>query len=207
MDYYFSLIKNKNLIIFTFFVRNKDYNIYFLKISLFLCSFSLYFTINTLFFNDNSMHNIYEQEGKYDFLYQIPIIIYSTVISKIISILLKYLSITQKDVLKIKAINDMEKLKEVAFETIKQVRIKILIFYLLGFLLLFFSWFYLSLFCLVYVNTQLHVIKDTIISFCLSLLYPFGLSLLPGIFRIKALKAQQKDKNTMYLISKLIALI
>ena len=39
------------------------------------------------------------------------------------------------------------------------------------------------------------------------MIYPFGLNLLPGIFRIPALKAVKKDKKCLYKASKLIALI
>ena len=59
ITYYFSLIKQKQLLIFTFLV-NKDYNIYLMKISLFLCSFVLYLMTNTFFFDNNNMHKIYK---------------------------------------------------------------------------------------------------------------------------------------------------
>ena len=49
ITYYFSLLKQKQLIMFTFFVNN-DYNIYLMKISLFLCVFSLHLMTNTFFF-------------------------------------------------------------------------------------------------------------------------------------------------------------
>ena len=51
------------------------------------------------------------------------------------------------------------------------------------------------------------LIKDTLVSFGLSMLYPFGLNLLPGFFRIPALRAKNNDKKLMYKISGLIALI
>ena len=70
-QYYFGLLKRKQLIIFTFFTHS-DYNSRVLKISLFLFSFALYITINALFFNDSTMHKIYEDEGSFNFLYQIP---------------------------------------------------------------------------------------------------------------------------------------
>ena len=44
-------------------------------------------------------------------------------------------------------------------------------------------------------------------SFGLSMLYPFGLNLLPGFFRIPALRAEKKDKKTLYKIGNIIALI
>ena len=61
---------------------------------------------------------------------------------------------------------------------------------------------YISCFCGIYVNTQIHLIKDSLISF--TLVYPFAIYLLPGIFRIYALKAKNKDKECMYKFSQLI---
>ena len=47
-QYYCSLLKKKHLILFSFYPAN-DYNLIAVKISLFLLSFSLYFTINGFF--------------------------------------------------------------------------------------------------------------------------------------------------------------
>ena len=81
------------------------------------------------------------------------------------------------------------------------MKIKFIFFFLLGFLLLFIFWYYVSCFCLIYKNTQLYTIKDAAINFGLSLLYPFGLCLLPGIFRIASLRAKKKDREKMYKFS------
>ena len=51
------------------------------------------------------------------------------------------------------------------------------------------------------------LIKDTLISFGLSMLYPFGLNLIPGMFRIPALRTTKKDKKTLYKFSLIVALI
>ena len=51
------------------------------------------------------------------------------------------------------------------------------------------------MFCAIYVNTQFHLIKDTLISFGISLLYPFVIYLLPGIFRIRALSNKEKESD------------
>ena len=61
--------------------------------------------------------------------------------------------------------------------------------------------------CSVYTNTQIHLIKDTIISFGLSLLYPLGICLLPGMFRIPALRTPKKNKECVYKFSKIIQII
>ena len=51
------------------------------------------------------------------------------------------------------------------------------------------------------------LIKDTLISFALSMVYPFGLNLLPGMFRLPALRSKNQNKKCLYKISGLVALI
>ena len=80
-------------------------------------------------------------------------------------------------------------------------------YFIFNFLFLIFFWYYLGCFCAVYKNTQNHLIKDTILSFGLSLLYPFGLSIIPGLFRIPALNAPKHDKECFYKFSQIIQLI
>ena len=206
LEYYISLIKRKQIIIFTFYTSD-DYNSKIIKISLFLFSFSIYFTINALFFNDSTMHNIYEAKGEYNFIYQIPIILYSTIISIIINYLIKLLSLSEKNIINLKNNKEKENINEIFLKTKKTLIIKFSFFYIFNFLFLFFFWFYISSFCAVYKNTQIYLIKDTIISFSLSLLYPFGICLIPGILRIKSLKANKKDKECVYIISKILQLI
>ena len=204
-QYYLSLLKRKQILIFTFYTKD-DYNSKIIKMTLFLFSFGLYYTINALFFSDSTMHKIYEDEGTFDFIYQIPQIIYSTILSSIDNALVSYLSLSEKNILKIK--NTKEKNKENLLKLVDKTKkcliIKFILFFFFNFLSLIFFWYYLGCFCAVYKNTQLHLIKDTILSFSLSLLYPFGLSLLPGIFRIPSLKSKKQDKECMYIFSKIL---
>ena len=201
-QYYFSLLKMKHIIIFTFYT-NSDYNSRIIKIVLFIFSFSLYFTINTFFFNDSTMHKIYEEQGNFNFIYQLPQILYSTVICSIINAIIKYLSLSEKDILKLK--EKRNNLKEKSDSLLKLLQCKFIVFYILIYIFLILFWYYVSSFCVVYKNTQIHLIKDTLISFSLSLIYPFGLNLLPGILRIPSVRS--KEREIMYMISKFIQLI
>ena len=155
------------------------------------------------------MHKIYEDEGVFNFIYQIPQILYSTVLSNIENALISYLSLSEKNILIIKNTKEKNKenLKKLVYEIKKCLFIKFILFSLFNFLSLILFWYYLGCFCAVYKNAQFHLIKDTILSFSLSLLYPFGLCLLPGIFRIKALNSKNKDKECMYKFSKILQLI
>ena len=199
-QFYFDLLKENHLIIFTFFVRN-DYNIFILKFSLFLISFALFFFMNALFFNDDSMHKIYEDEGKYDFLYQIPQIIYSTFSTQIISSLLENLSLSNDQIISLKERMNEKKIKYELKTVRKYIKIKCILFFFIGLIILFGFWYYLSAFCAVYNNTQIPLIKDNFISFFTSMIYPFLFNLLPGIFRILSLRYKVKWQ---YITSKII---
>ena len=60
------------------------------------------------------------------------------------------------------------------------------------------------MFCVIYKNTQIHLIKDTLMSLGFSLIIPFGIYLFPGFFRIPAL-SNRKNKNVcLYKFSKIL---
>ena len=205
-QYYFSLIKKKQLLFFAF-CPNNDYNLIAVKMSLLILSFSLYFTINGFFFSDETMNKINQDHGKYDFLYQIPQMFYSTLISAVINIILKILSLSEKQILNIKREKTYLKAKKISNSVIRCLKIKLAFFFSLSLLLMLFFWYFISCFCAVYKNTQTTLIKDTLISFSLSMIYPFGINLFPGFFRIPSLRSKNKNKKYFYILSRYIALI
>ena len=208
-EYYKSLIITKQSIAFSFFTKT-DYNSRLIKINLFFTSFALYYAIKALFFNDNVMHVIYQNRGVYDFLFQLPQIIYSTIISTIIGTILSKLSLTQGNVVEIKnykkEINSQEHKNEFS-KFIKCIRIKIILFFIINYLLIIIFWYYLSCFCSAYKNTQVYLIKDVLISFGISLIYPFIINIFPAILRINSLKEKNNKHKYMYTISKILQLI
>ena len=205
-QYYWSLLKKKHLILFTFLPAN-DYNLFTLKISLFFLSFSLYLVINAFFFSDSTMHKITEDNGKFDILYQIPQILYSSIISAIINILLKTLSLSEKSFLKMKKENNLQNLKNEVFKVRRCIFIKFVAFFNISIILLIFFWYFITCFCAVYANTQSILFKDTLISFGLSMIYPLGINLIPGLFRIIALRDKNQNSECLYKISGYIAII
>ena len=152
------------------------------------------------------MNKTYNDEGDYDFIYNIPQIIYSLLISVAINLIIKFLSLSEKKVLGVKdeKRNKSEDLDIKIKKLFKVLKIKFVLFFIITFIVLLIYWFYITCFCGIYKNTQIHLIKDTISSFFTSLLYPFCLLLLPGIFRRCALKAKKKDKKLLYKFSQLL---
>jgi len=205
-QYYLSLLRTKHLLVFSFY-PNRDYNSMIIKICLFFFSFVLYLTVNTLFYTDSTIHNIYQNSGKFDFNYHIPQILYSTLISTIINMLVKSLSLSEKNILEIKHEKDYKSSQRKTLIVLRCLKIKFIHFFIISFIFLDLFWYYLACFCAVYSNTQYHVLNDTFLSFCLSLVYPLFINLIPGFFRIKSLKKANHEQQCLYKTSKIIQLI
>ena len=202
-QYYFSLLKTKHDIIFSFCTSN-DYNIKIIKIDLFFFNFVFSLEINALFFNDSTMHKIYEDEGSFNFIYQLPQILYSTLISNFISIFIKILALSEDNILDFKQRRDIKDLNKRKLILNKKLKIKIVFYFIFSTVFLLFFWYYLSMFCAIYVNTQIHLIKDTLLSFILSLIYPLGFYFIPTIFRIISLSNPKNKRIFLYRVSQFI---
>jgi hypothetical protein len=153
------------------------------------------------------MHKIYETKGKYNLEYNIPRIIYSSLISIVLNKILKVLALSNDAILDFKQIknkNDIDKEKN---NLLNKLKIKFILYYIISSILILFFWYYISMFGAIYKNTQVHLLKDTLISFGLSLVYPFGIYLLPGIFRIPALSNRKNKKECLYKFSKLLQML
>ena len=203
-QYYRSLLLKKHIILFSFFSKN-DYNLIYIKINLFLLSFSLFFTLNVLFFTDKTMHKIYESKGIYNLIIQLPKIFYSSIITSVFNLIIRLIALSDGNIIRLKNVVSRKKKNKKLLNVISCLKIKFNIFFVIGFLFLCFCWYYISVFCCVYINTQIILLKDTFLSFGFTLLYPFILYLIPGLFRIPSLKS--KNSPTLYFLSKIIALI
>ena len=201
--YYFSVIKNSQLIIFTFF-NTHDYNLNYIKYSLFLNCLSFYIVFNILFYFDCFSKNIYKNKGKYDFFYHLPKILLSTFCTVFVNFLFKLLILTQNQILRIKKIKDCNKMKIEYNNFIHVLKIKLIIFYSINLSLLFLNWYYIVAFFSIFKNSKKYLLKDILISFSLDLIYPFILTIVPTILRIQGIK---KNIRCFYNISKCLQLI
>ena len=175
-----------------------------IKIILFFFSFCLDFTINALFFTDETMHKIYIDKGEFDLLYQIPQIIYSTLISKFIVTFIRSLALSQDNIVELKQVKNKKHLMIKQNKLLSKLKTKFTLFFISTFIILICCLYYITCFCGIYINTQIHLIKDSIMSLIISLLIPFVLCLIPGIFRIPALRAVKTNRVTLYKVSQFI---
>ena len=204
-DYYSSLLKSKQIFIFTF-LNFEDNNSGIIKKYIFFLSFALHYTINALFFNDSNMHQIFKDEGKYNIGYQLPFIFLSTFLSIVIlRMILILLVLTDKNIFEIKCQETLQKANILKKTTLRNILIKFTIFFVLNLLILISFWYYLTCWNAVYENTQIYLIKNTLISFAISLIYPFIINIIPVILRQQSLK--QKKKKYLYDVSKIAQLL
>jgi len=205
-QYYGSLLKTKHNFIFTF-CNSNDYNSKLIKIDLFFISFIIYISVNALFYDDDTMHQIYKTKGKFDIEYQIPKILYSSLISIALNTLLKILALSNNDIIKFKQNKIKEDIENRKKKLINKLKMKFILYFFISFLVLLFLGYYICIFCSIYNNTQFHLLKDTIISFCLSLFYPLIIYLLPGLFRIPSLSNPKNKREYMYKFSKVLQIL
>ena len=203
IQYYLSLLKKKQSILFSFY-PNKDYNSQIIKSFLFFFNYSSDITVNALFFTDDTMHEVYVNSGDYNLNYQLPQIIYSFLISNAINFIIEYLSLSEDSIISIKSQKNINLHKNK--KIIKSMKIKFVFFFIISFLLLLIFGYYISCFCCIYENTQIHLFKDSLMSFFISLIYPIFICLIPSIFRIAALSSKKGDKCCVYKFSKIIEL-
>ena len=206
-DYYCSLIKNKQLFMFTF-CSFTDYNSGVIKKFIFFLSFAVHYTINALWFNDSTMHQIYKDEGSFNFKKQLLAISVSALSATIfLRLILETLVLTERSIVKVKKTKSYEAAMKMKDILLKNFNIKFAIFFVINFILLVAFWYYLTCFNAIYSNTQIYLIENTLISFAFSFFYPIIFNILPTALRSCALNDAKKDGQSLYSTSQILQII
>ena len=203
LAYYWSLCKRKHILLYVFWPGNY-FNILMIKIGLFIAFIGFCFGINGFFYGEKVLHNLFINEGTYKFGSHLPHIIYSTIVAGLLTYFIRLLSKSENEIFKIKQNKNDKNVEE---QTKKCIKIKFILFFVLSIVLNVFFWYFITCFCAVFTNSQVPYIIDSCITIVLCLVYPFILNLLPGAFRIPALRAKKKDRSTLYDISLYVAYI
>ena len=156
-----------------------------------------------MFYSDNTMNKIYNNNGAFDFTYQLPQMIYSFVISSVLKKVLNYFGLYEDNILKIKQCKDKQERKILIEKELRYITIKIIIFFVVTYTVLFFMWIYLGCFCAVYKKIQIHLLFDVLSSFGFSFIIPIFVNLLPGMLRIPSLRVKNK-RPLLYKFSKFL---
>ena len=203
LRYYWSLLKLKQLFIFTFYTY-KDHNLRIAKIVLFILFISFYFAFTALFFNDNIMRQIYIYKGNTNAAIHIPNIILSSLCCLIMNFIVRFVSLSDRDINKIKCEKNLENRKALCKQAKKALKIKLYILFAVSAILIILCWYYVAAFCAVFKNSQGHYFINLAVSFIVCNIWPCVTSLIPPIFRIQSLKS---GSECMYKFSQIIAYI
>ena len=199
-QFYISLLKSNHILIFTFNKKN-DYNSYIIKICLLLFYLTLNLILNSLFFNEQALHKIYIDKGNFNFKYVLPQIMYSIIICHLLFPFLRRISLTEQNILQIKHEKNKMNFSVKASAELKYINVKFKAFFVICLIFLILFWYYLSSFCVVYKNTQIYLIKTTLISYLISFIIPLIIYSFIGFLRIFSLKNPEK---CIYKISQFI---
>ena len=201
MKYYWYLIKRKQTFIFTFYTST-DHNLPIVKEALFILFVTFFFAFTALFFNDKTMREIYIYKGNTDAAIYVTNIILSSLCCLFINLIIRFVSINERDVYNIIKEKNIEEL--LLTEKTKRCRkIKLAILFTISLLLIGLFWYYFSAFCAIYKNSQGHYLFNVLVSFIICNIWPFVTSLIAPYFRMPSLK--NGSKQCMYKFSQIIS--
>jgi hypothetical protein len=200
---YWSLLKMKQLFIFTFYTY-KDRNLRIAKIILFILFISFYFAFTALFFNDNIISSIYIYEGNTKAAVHIPNIILSSLCCLIMNFIVRFVSLNDRDMSKIHILKDNNKREALCKKTLKCIKIKLYILFAVSAIIITLCWYYVAAFCAVFKNSQGHYFINLLLAFIICNIWPCLTSLIAPIIRVYALKNVSK---CMYIFSQIISYI
>ena len=196
---YISFIKYNHPII-SLFSKNNDYNSIHIKASLIILSFSLHYFVNSIFITRAIIHKIYLSGKIYNIGLFIPYIFISFFICYILDRIIRCASLSYDNIYSVYKEKLYLNAKIRANIVRKILLVKYICFYVIGFISVLFFGYYLSVFGAVYQNTQYILIKNTIISYIISLVFPFFINIITSILRRYSLK--EATRQNIYNLSK-----
>ena len=200
--YYWSLIKMKQLCVFTFYTYT-DHNLKCVKIALFTLFLAFYFAFTALFFTDKIIKQIYIYKGNTDAAVHVTNIVLSSLCSLIMSYIIRFVSLSERDIMAITRLENGDNRKSTAESTKFKLRIKLIIVFILSGLLIGLCWYYVSAFCAVFKNSQGHYFINVLIAFIVCNIWPCLTSLIAPFLRINSLR--KGNAPCMYKLSQIIA--
>ena len=199
---YWSFLKFKQTIIFTFFTNSKGI-LRSTKIALFILFVAFYMAFTALFFNDSIMRKLYIYKGSTDAAVHVPNIILSSLCSFIASLVVRFVCLGERDISLIVHEKNNKIRNEKVDNALVKAKIKIYVLYILSAILVGLCWYYVSAFCAVFKNSQGHYLTNTLVSFIVCNLWPAITSLIPTFMRIKA---KEKNSSKLYNASKIVSI-
>ena len=182
-----------------------------LRICLFIFHYSCDFALNAIFYLNGNISDRYNYDGDalffYTFINNIVISVCSTLVSYFLAILFRYLIYSKKEIRNVFRKEEYKMKKNKKYFTnattknliiheiqriYKILKIKIVFFMVLEFLLMILFWYYVSTFCAVYKETQESWLIDSFTSLIFSVFVKFTICVMLSSLYITAIKYKMK---------------
>ncbi len=187
--YKYSILRKHS--VFFAFCFNSVEKLKNIKITVLITTVIFNWGFNALYFTQNQQHKYFSNETV-NFLSRFPKIILSCISSivllTIIDIIFSYDGLLHKTILE----TDKNKFSDLILKDIRTIKIKMIVGYIVTFLLSAFFWYYCASFCAVYPKYQYRWFKDSIQSYIISLCFPFILTLVYVVFRYSGINYKNK---------------
>lgn len=213
---YYCFMIQKNHIIINTFCRKSDYNLFSIKLSLLLFLFPINLAFNAFFFTSEQIQSVYVNKLSdisidwQNFVRSFA----ASIISSIILLFLKLLCLSHNSIRKLKKNKNIEDTKKDMVWTLRCIKLRIFIYYLISIAFIIVFGFYIACFCEIFENTQILLLWTMAFSWVLNILYPFVVCFITSIFRRGALTCGKKEKNNRrkgikccYRINKILQMI
>ena len=197
LEYLTDRLKEKQMIINIFYKKN-NITPTSIKIILFALNIDLYFVINGLFFNEDYIIELYHLEEEDSFFSYFPRSInrflYSTLVSKIVGIIIDCIIIEEKKVkrLFLREKDDILNLRYEISMIVKKIRIRYIVFIFINFFITIISWYYVNCFNNVYKGVKIEWIKSSITLIIIIILLSLILAILEAVLREISFKCKSE---------------
>ena len=189
---FLAYLVDKQIIFETFCTENYLY-LFIIKCSFFVYNLQINFFLNSPFYTDEYISNAYYNNGVLDFISGLPKSIYSSMSTLITTNLLRILS-NNKDELRrlIKEKRNDKNYKDFINIKLKKLKYKLIVFFMIVFILGIFFSYYVTAFCSVYRYSQKYLIYGFFESFALDFFISIIISIFLSLLRYISIKKRAK---------------
>ena len=184
------------------FCTDNHLDLFVIKLSFLVFTFQISFFLNALFYTDEYISDAYHNDGVLDFFSGLPKCIYSFIATLITTNLLRMLSSSKNELIKvIRSNTKFSNFKSLINIKLKKLRIKLIIYFILLFALESLFLYYVTVFCAVYRNSQKYWFLGCLQSFGIDFLTAFAGCIFLSLFRYISIK---KHIKCLYIFTNII---
>ena len=199
---YWAFLVEKQIILLTFFTKNY-LSLFIIKLSFLVITFQISFFLNAFFYTDEYISDAYHNDGVLDFFSGLPKSIYSLLATMLITNLLTILSNSKSELMTVvRRRNFYKNYLYIINVKLEKLKNKLIIYFILIFILGALFLYYVCSFCSVYRNSQKYWFIGCLESFGMDFLISVIICAFLALLRYLAIKRHIK---CFYILANIIS--